>query len=322
MTDIDPYAVLGVTRDATDEEIKAAFRMLSRIHHPDVGGNEEIYKRITEANHLIGDPDSRREFDRAHYGGPLGDAASAAQAPRRLVPREVNFGAVPPGASGTPVLVSVCRAGDGPANPSDDVLEPAAGSFWKLADVGIQASDERGYREDELYVLTFILSVLPDQAPGPLSEEVTLAWPGGTTTLKVRAEVLPVRSGRSHTPSSSPRSGDTTARDARRRELMAERDNLVRRSLRLPASNFSAGGFMAGTVGLFVVLFFGVLEILYAAGIYRPAGNDYGHSFVVMLILSPALMCVLALVRGGAVERRRSLEREIASCDKELKDLT
>ena len=52
----DPYSVLGVSRDATDEEIKKAYRTLSRKYHPDANINnpnkdnaEEIFKTIQQA---------------------------------------------------------------------------------------------------------------------------------------------------------------------------------------------------------------------------------------------------------------------------------
>jgi hypothetical protein len=43
------WEVLGVKSDATREDIRNAFRALSRVHHPDVGGNEEEFKRLNTA---------------------------------------------------------------------------------------------------------------------------------------------------------------------------------------------------------------------------------------------------------------------------------
>jgi curved DNA-binding protein len=63
----DYYAVLGVTKDATAEEIKKAFRKLARTHHPDVSSDkkasEEKFKEINEAYEVLGDPVKRKKYD-------------------------------------------------------------------------------------------------------------------------------------------------------------------------------------------------------------------------------------------------------------------
>ncbi|WP_399886844.1 molecular chaperone DnaJ [Streptomyces sp. BBFR51] len=65
----DYYKVLGVPKDATEAEIKKAYRKLAREYHPDANkGNvkaEERFKEISEANDILGDPKKRKEYDEA-----------------------------------------------------------------------------------------------------------------------------------------------------------------------------------------------------------------------------------------------------------------
>ena len=62
----DYYAALGVSRDATEIEIKRAFRELARKHHPDVSpdNNGEAFREINEAYAVLSDRDSRARYDR------------------------------------------------------------------------------------------------------------------------------------------------------------------------------------------------------------------------------------------------------------------
>lgn len=63
----DYYAILGVPRDASDENIKKAFRKLARQYHPDVAKDkkvaEEKFKEINEAYEVLGDPAKRKKYD-------------------------------------------------------------------------------------------------------------------------------------------------------------------------------------------------------------------------------------------------------------------
>ena len=69
----DPYSVLGVSRDASDEEIKKAYRRLSRKYHPDANINnpnkaqaEEKFKEVQQAYDQIM---KEREYGSSSYGG-------------------------------------------------------------------------------------------------------------------------------------------------------------------------------------------------------------------------------------------------------------
>ncbi len=65
----DLYKVLGVPKDATEAEIKKAYRKLARENHPDANTGdakaEERFKEVSEANDILSDPKSRKEYDEA-----------------------------------------------------------------------------------------------------------------------------------------------------------------------------------------------------------------------------------------------------------------
>ncbi|CAN3128634.1 DnaJ C-terminal domain-containing protein [Mycobacterium sp. smrl_JER01] len=63
----DYYEVLGLSRDATADQIQRAFRTLARKFHPDVNKDpaaEDRFKEINEAYHVLSDPETRKRYDR------------------------------------------------------------------------------------------------------------------------------------------------------------------------------------------------------------------------------------------------------------------
>jgi curved DNA-binding protein CbpA len=60
---MNPYIELEISIDASEDEIKLKFRSLAQIHHPDKGGDEEVFKRIKLAYEILIDPIRRKEYD-------------------------------------------------------------------------------------------------------------------------------------------------------------------------------------------------------------------------------------------------------------------
>ncbi|MCX6794558.1 MAG: molecular chaperone DnaJ [Candidatus Falkowbacteria bacterium] len=59
----DYYNILGVSKNASPDEIKTAFRKKAHEHHPDKGGNAEKFKEINEANQVLGNTEKRKQYD-------------------------------------------------------------------------------------------------------------------------------------------------------------------------------------------------------------------------------------------------------------------
>lgn len=74
---IDYYRILGVSREASDETIKKAYRKLVFEHHPDRNPNsgtaEARIREINAAYEIVGDPEKRRSYDRLHWGDETRD---------------------------------------------------------------------------------------------------------------------------------------------------------------------------------------------------------------------------------------------------------
>ena len=80
--DKDFYAVLGVAKTSTADDIKKAYRKLARQYHPDANAGdekaEEKFKEISEAYDVLSNDEKRREYDEMRqYGGAFSGAPGA-----------------------------------------------------------------------------------------------------------------------------------------------------------------------------------------------------------------------------------------------------
>ncbi|MGC9455154.1 MAG: DnaJ C-terminal domain-containing protein [Phycisphaerae bacterium] len=76
----DYYDILGVSRDASADQIKSAYRKLARKYHPDVNKSPDASQRFqeaTEAYEVLSDPEKRKKYDQFGHAGVSGDFAGA-----------------------------------------------------------------------------------------------------------------------------------------------------------------------------------------------------------------------------------------------------
>ncbi|HEX7474786.1 MAG TPA: DnaJ C-terminal domain-containing protein [Dehalococcoidales bacterium] len=95
----DYYSVLGVSRSATDKDIKSAYRKLARQHHPDVNpgnkGAEERFKEINQAYEILSDTDKRKKYDQYGENWQYGEQMAEAARQQRSAPGNFRYNQEP-----------------------------------------------------------------------------------------------------------------------------------------------------------------------------------------------------------------------------------
>lgn len=184
----DYYKTLGVSKNATAEEIKKAYRKMARENHPDAGGDEEKFKDINEAYEVLSDEKKRQLYDR--YG----------TADQNQVP--FNWGGG--GAGGTTVSFEDLFGGAGSWSEILERLRSGEGAFgtsWDFGNIG--GSGFGGYgqqasRPAKGQDTTVNMEVSFDEAFHGTTKRVTVRVPGrdDKTTLDVKVPAGAIDGGR------------------------------------------------------------------------------------------------------------------------------
>lgn len=164
----DYYAVLGVSPDASEKEIQKAYRALARELHPDKNPDnpaaEERFKDVSAAYEVIGDPDTRKQYDEVRRMGPSAMRGGPAGNP---------FGGQAPGG----FTFDLGDLGD----LGDLFGGRFGGGGGRFSGAGRAAGPRRGHDQEAQLRLGF------DEAVHGVTTTVTLAEPDGASrSIKVR----------------------------------------------------------------------------------------------------------------------------------------
>ena len=175
----DYYEILGVSKTATEQEIKSAYRKLAKKYHPDVNktaGAEQKYKDVNEAYEVLHDPEKRQKYD------TLGPNWEQAQQFGGQGGGFEGFGGFPGGG----VHMDFGGSGSG----FSDFFETVFGNMGRLGSSrGFNASDIFGRaanraargQDSEVRVTLSLADVLA----APLKRQMTVSGPSGAHTIDV-----------------------------------------------------------------------------------------------------------------------------------------
>jgi len=170
----DYYKTLGVSKNATADEIKKAYRKAARENHPDAGGDEEKFKDINEAYEVLSDEKKRKIYDQYgtadqsqipfNWGGGTGGAS-------------VNFEDIFGGSGGWADILERLRNGEG-----------AFGTDWDFGNIGGGYAYGGTPRPKKGQDTTVNLQITFDEAFNGTTKRVTVRIPGRqeATTLDVK----------------------------------------------------------------------------------------------------------------------------------------
>jgi molecular chaperone DnaJ len=186
--DKDFYAVLGVSKDASAQEIKKAYRTKARKYHPDRHPDdpkaEETFKEIGEAYSVLNDPEQREQYDAIRAMGSGGARFSAGQGGPGGAGFEDIFSSMFGGGAGAQ-RGGGFPGGGGGANPDiDDLLKMfggQGGGFGGGGPAGFQPGPSKGQDVSARTRLPF--------RDAALGTEVRLTVDGKTVTARIPAGV-------------------------------------------------------------------------------------------------------------------------------------
>lgn len=180
----DPYAVLGLSRDATAAQITLARRRLSRQYHPDVNSAKDAAARFDEVQRafsLLSDPAARAEYDRAsgHPGAAAREPGTASGPARRIAvqPASVDFGRLGPSRPAADATVTVSWTGVRPSRITGD----QGTEWWTTVGSAVSASSN--------VVLFHLRARAPAGIPdGQRHGQFTVTLDGTQVTVPLTAE--------------------------------------------------------------------------------------------------------------------------------------
>ncbi len=169
------YDILGVQRDATQDDIKKAFRKLAAKYHPDAGGDEAKFKEVSEAYTTLSDPEKRKEYDQLLMFGGIPGADFGGSGGRN----RGGYTYTGNGADWSDIFENI-RSGEG-----------AFGGFDFSTIFGGQPGGARSNRPTKGSDLTMTVEVTADEAFAGAQRKVTYTIPSTgekqTLTVKVPA---------------------------------------------------------------------------------------------------------------------------------------
>lgn len=122
---IDYYKILGLNKNATESEIKAAYRKLARKHHPDLNPNDKEahkkFQQVNEANEVLSDPEKRKKYDKYgekygkdwQHGEEIEKAQQAQQGRQQYSSEGFDFGGAGGGQDFSDFFTSMFGGGEG-----------------------------------------------------------------------------------------------------------------------------------------------------------------------------------------------------------------